>query len=171
MNFDDLKKKASLPTETVSLCLAGELVEELEQLEAAYLNASPAQNLGDGTKRQLAEQITAKRDEMEESTVDFHLRALPARAWSKFWANMPMKEEKESDESFDDRRFPFYAEMVSRTLVEPEMTPEQAAEFAEFVHASAWNRLAGACLRVNMGTVDIPNSVAASELIGSSEQT
>ena len=73
-SFDDIKRRATLPTRTVSLCLAGELVDEIEQLEQQWAESPPPTNIGDGTKRALAEQIQAKRAEMAEDTVDFHLR-------------------------------------------------------------------------------------------------
>ena len=100
---------------------------------------------------------------MREASVDFRLRALPAREWSKFWAHFPTREEKEADDAFEARRWPFFAEIVSLTCADPAMNLEQVGEFAGFVHASAWNALANACLNLNMGEVDIPNSVAASE--------
>ena len=170
-NFDDVKKLASLPTRTVPLCLAGELVEEHAQLERQLAETKPAVSLGDGTRRAIAEQILAVEQRMREATVDFRLRAMPSRAWSKFWASMPTHAEKESDDEWGERIFPFYAEMVARSCEDPEMTAEQAAELADILHGRAWNQLVSNCIGLNMGEVDIPNSVAASELIGSSEQT
>jgi hypothetical protein len=170
-DFADIRKHATLPTRTVSLCLAGELAEEVGELERQFLELGPAENLGDSRKRELAEEITAKRDEMREAGVDFRLRALPAREWSKLWAHFPTREEKETDDAFEARRWPFFAEMVSRTCADPEMSVEQVGELCDMVHASAWNALANACLNLNMGEVDIPNSVAASELTQDSTQT
>lgn len=170
--FDEVKARASLPTRTVTLCLAGELVEEIARLELQLAQAKAPTSIGEASPRRLiAEQIAAKQDQMRESSVDFHLRAMGARAWSTFWASMPERAEGEAARDWEERVFPSYAEMVSRACVEPAMTPEQVAELAEVLHASAWNKLAGAALAVNSGEVDVPNSAAASELIGNSEQT
>jgi len=55
--------------------------------------------------------------------------------------------------------------------VDPEMDVEQVGELADLLHTSAWNKLVSNCLGLNMGSVDVPNSAAASELIGNSGQT
>ena len=171
-NFDDIKKLAKLPTATVSLCLAGELVERIALLEQQLADAKPATNIGEASpKRVIAEQIAALQEEMRESTVDFHLRAMGARKWSKFWASMPTRGEKEPDEAWDERVFPFYADLVSRSVTDPVMSVAQVDELVELIHGGAWNRLANHCINLNMGAVDVPNSDAVSELIGNSEQT
>lgn len=171
-SFEEVKKRASLPTDTVSLCLAGELVERLAQLERQYADAKPSTSIGEASpKRAIAEQIVALQAEMAESTVDFKLLAMGARTWSKFWAGMPTRGEKESDEDWDERVYPFYADLVSRSCVDPAMSVEQVGELVELIHGGAWNRLANRCITLNMGSVDIPNSDAVSELIGTSEQT
>jgi len=170
-NFDDVKKLASLPTRTVPLCLAGELVEEIAQLELQLAEAPPPTSLGDGTRRQLAEQIVDLQERMRESTVDFHLLAKSAREWSKFWPTLPVREEKETGEQWGERIFPFYADMVSRSCTDPVMSVEQAGELADLLHMRSWDRLVSNCLNLNMGEVEVPNSVAASELTRTSEQT
>ncbi len=108
---------------------------------------------------------------MRDKTVEFHLKALGAKVWSLFWGSMPTRGEKESDESWGERIFPFYADMVSRCCVEPRLTLEQATELGDLIHTRAWGNLVGGCLGLNMGEIDLPNSAAASELIGTSEQT
>lgn len=172
-DFETIKSRATLPTRIVSLCLAGELVEEIRQLEQELANAKPPANLGEvPPKRVIAEKIAAAQERMRESTQDFHLRALGARKWSKFWATMPVRAEGETADVWDERVFPFYAEMVALCCAAPVLSIEEVTELAEDVlHSSAWNRLANSCLALNMGEVDIPNSAAASELIGTSEQT
>lgn len=171
-NFDDIKKRASLPTDTVALCLAGEMVEEIGRLEQQLADAKPPVSLGDASpKRLIAEQIVALQEQMREATAEFHLRAMGARAWTMFWSKLPDRADGESAEVWDARIFPFYAELVSRSCVDPEMSVEQVAELADLLHGSAWNRLARACMMLNNGTVDVPNSVAASELTEGSGQT
>jgi hypothetical protein len=172
LDFDAIKKRASLPTRTVSLCLAGELVEEHAQLELQLAELGPATSLAGGTdKRDLAEQILAVEEQMRESTVDFRLRALGAKVWTLFWGSMPTRGEKESDDSWGERIFPFYADMVSRCCVEPRMTIDQVTELADLLHSRAWNNLIGGCLGLNMGEIDLPNSAAASALIATSALT
>jgi hypothetical protein len=170
VNFDDLKKRASLPTRVVSLCLAGELVERIAGLERQLAEIKPATSL-EGTPRQIIlEEIAATQDEMRESTVEFKLRALGARAWGVYWARMPTREADEADEAWNEKVFPHYVELVSRSCVDPELTVEQADELADLLHHNAFSELVSACLGLNMGSLDIPNSVAVSDLTGNSEQ-
>ena len=170
-DFADLKKLASLPTRVVPLCLAGELVEEHAALERQFADAPPATSLEKSPKRVIAEQIVAVEDRMREATVDFRLRAMSARKWATFWARWPVRTKDETDEAWDGRIFPYWTEMISRSAENPRMSVEQVDELAGLVHSRAWSELVGACLGLNQGSVDVPNFEAASDLIGTSEQT
>lgn len=168
----DIKKRASLPTDTVSLCVAGELVDRLARLEAQLAAVKSATSLGDGGERRaIAEQIVALQEEMRASTVEFRLRALDSRAWSAFWAGWPVRQETETTAVWNARIWPTYLELVSRTCVDPTLTTEETDELAGLLHGSAWNRLVNAALALNMGDIDVPNSDAASALTENSEQT
>lgn len=172
MNFDDVRKLATLPTDTVALCLAGELVGEIAELERQLADARPATSVGEASPRRvIAERIAELQEQMRESTVDFRLRAFPSLEWSEFYAAMPALAEGESLAAWAARIRPYQAELLSRSCVEPEMTAEQATELGALVHATAWNRLIGACFDLNSHGVDIPNSDAASALIENSEPT
>lgn len=171
-HFDDVKKLASRPTRIVSLCLAGELVEQIDDLERQLAQAQAPTSLGDASpKRTIAEAILALQDQMREAMVDFHLRALPAREWSVFFADRPERKENESAEDWEPRHFAWWSEMVSRTCVDPAMTAEQVGELVDLLHHRAWAQLSTHAYLLNMGEVDVPNSVAASELTRDSEQT
>lgn len=170
--FDDIRKLASRRTITVPLCLAGELGDEYEQLEAQLADVKPATNLADASpRRAIAEQLQAIREQMVEATVDFHLRAFSPRAWGIFWNSKPERADGESAEAWDGRIFPFWCELVSRSCVDPEMEPGQVAELAEELNSGSWTRLVNQCILLNHREVDVPNSVAASDLTGNSEQT
>jgi hypothetical protein len=170
-NFDDVLKVATLPTRIVSLCLAGELLEELDSLERQLAAAKPATNLAESPQHAIAEQIKALQEQMRESTVEFHLRAMGARVFAAYWANRPERADGETDEAWDERSFADWTQLISRSCADPQMTAEQVAELADVLHARAWNELASACLTLNTGEVDIPNSAAASVLTLTSEQT
>lgn len=171
MDFDAVKKLASLPTDTLPLCLAGELVGEIADLERQLAATPAASNVGESPRRVIAEQIAELRERMQESTVDFRLRAMPSKVWTRFWSNMPVRGEKESHAEWSERVHPIYTELVSRTCVDPQMTVEQVDELSGLLHGSAWIRLTNACIAINAGEVNVPNFSAASDLTGSSEQT
>ena len=170
--FDDVKKLASRPTITVSLCLAGELVEEHARLEQLLEDAAPATSVGEvSPKRGIAEQIVALQEQMKEATVDFHLRALPSRQWGVLFADQPQRKEDESAQDWEPRWFGWQAAMVSATCVDPEMNADQLAELVDLLHYRAWVELATKAYVLNMGEIDLPNSEAASALTRDSEQT
>ena len=77
----------------------------------------------------------------------------------------------EAAEDWEPRQFAWQAEMVSRTCIEPAMDVEQVAELVDLLHFRAWTELATKAYVLNMGEINLPNSEAASELIGTSEQT
>jgi len=171
-DFDAVKKLATLPTRTVSLCLAGELVEEAARLERQLAEVRPATNLGDASpRRAILEQVEDVRARMRESTVDFHLQAMRARPWALFYAGAPTRKEDESDEDWEPRNFAWQADLVSRTCVDPVMTVEQVGELVDLLHSLSWAQLVNGAAVVNMGGIDVPNFEAASELTGTSEQT
>lgn len=170
-SFDDLKKRATLPTRVVPLCLAGELVEQIAGLERQLAELKPATSLEGSPRQGILEQIAAIQAEMRESTMDFKLRALGARAWGVFWARMPVRDKDELDEPWNERVFPFYLELISRSCVDPEMSPAQVDELADLLHSNAFNVLVSNCLALNMGALDVPNFDAVSELTRDSGQT
>jgi hypothetical protein len=109
---------------------------------------------------------------MRSSVVDFHLRAMPVRGeqgWMAMVARQPDRKENETFEAYQARIFLWHAEVVSRTVTDPKMTPEQVEELVERVHGATWTALAAACMSLNGGKVDIPNSAAASALTRDSE--
>lgn len=177
-DFDAVKKLATLPVRTVSLCLAGDLVDEYARLERQLAELKPATNLGDGAdKRVILEQMVDIRGRMQESTVDFRLQAIPARPFALFNATRPTRkadkdgEFTEPAEEWEPRIFAWQADLVSRTCADPVMNVEQVGELVDMLHAGSWSQLYSAAYVLNLGEVDIPNSEAASELIRSSEQT
>jgi hypothetical protein len=171
-NFDDVKKLASRPSRVVPLCLAGELVEQIDELERELVKAPEATSLAEGSpKRVIAEAIVGLQEQMREATVEFHLRALPAREWSVFFADRPERKENESAEDWEPRIFAWQAEMVSRSSADPVMSVEQVGELVDLLHHRAWATLSTHAYLLNMGEVDVPNSEAASELTRDSEQT
>jgi hypothetical protein len=172
LDFDEVRKLATRPTSVVSLCLAGELVEQIDQLERQLAKAAPPTNIGETSpRRAIAEQIVSLQDQMREATVEFHLRALPRRQWGVLFADQPQRKEGESAEDWEPRWFAWQAKVISRTCVEPAMDADQVEELVDVLHYKAWATLWTKAYLLNMGEVDIPNSEAASELTRDSEQT
>lgn len=171
LDFDTVRARASLPTRTVSLCLAGELVEQADQLEKQVAAVGKPTSLGDTTRKDLLTELAAVQEQMSDAMVEFKLRAMPARAWTTFWANRPEKADGETEDAYPDRMFAYWAQMLSRCCVEPAMTEAQVGELADLLHGRAWSLLVNQCITLNMDDVDLPNFDAASALSQDSAQT
>lgn len=174
MDFEAVKKLATRPVRTVPLYLDGETADEIEQLERRLEELPAPTSLGDSARQELAEQIVEAQNRMRESLVEFKLVAMPVRgpdSWTLFVARQPERAEKETDDAWQERIYPWYAEMVSRTVVEPAMSVEQVGELCDLLNNGSWMSLVNQCLDVNGRKLDVPNSEAASALTRNSGQT
>lgn len=160
--LSDVLKKATLPTRRVALCVAGELAGELLDLQYELEQLAEPTSLAGTGRAEVEAKIADVREQMRESNVEFELRALNSRAWNKLWLTLPTRIEGETDDAWADRSFPFYAELIARTVVDPKMDASGVTELAEAIHQAAWTALINECLMVNRAKVDIPNSAAAS---------
>jgi hypothetical protein len=161
--FEEVMALVTLPEDTVSLCLAANLMAEIADLQRRRDEAPPPSNLGERSPAAvLDEQIAAVAERMRASTVDFRLRALNGREWIAFHAGRPEPVKDESDDVWQARIFPWLAEMVSLTCVEPVMTSDQVGELVDRLPAQSWARLQNACYEINIGVVEAPNFVAVS---------
>lgn len=159
-SFEDIIKLASLPEDTVSLCLDGAVLDEISVLQRDLDAVGPPTSLGDQTGARLREQLVAAAERMRDSQVDFKLRALPGPEWDRFYPTMPDRAEKEADEEWMPRLFPWVCEMVARTCYDPKGDAAQVAELAQSLHSTAWNKLSNSCWRLNRREVEVPNFVA-----------
>lgn len=170
-SFDEIVAAATLPTRDVPLCLAGNLVAEYEQLERDLDAAPPGDSLAGGDRPAIVEKILHVQARMREATRSFRIRAMPARAWTRYWAAFPRRREGESSEAWNDREWPAYVDLVARSCVDPVLSLDQAGQIAEVLHGRAWNVLVNACIGVNLGDVDVPKFDAASAPSPDSELT
>ena len=153
----------ALPEDTVSLCLAANLLAEISDLQRQRVEAPPPSNLGERSPGAvLDERIAEVAERMKASTVDFKIRALGGREWVAFSATRPVPVKDEADDAWQARIFPWLAEMVSKTCVDPVMTPEQVGELVDRLPAQSWALLQNSCYSVNVGVVEAPNFVAVS---------
>lgn len=172
MDIDEILGKARLPESSVPLCLAGDLQSRWEELDHQLGTASAkAMSLGEiAPAKVIAEQMQALRDEMAASEVIFRLRALDARTWAKFRAEMP--EEGKTDEekaSYDDRFHRWACKALVITCFDPAMTVEKADQLSQRLSEGQWQQLTNAVWELNAGRRNIPFSSAASVLTQPSE--
>lgn len=164
--FAEILEQARRPEDTVELCLRGDLVAQFHALERQLVDAPRVgQSLSEASPASLlAAQITALREQMDDAKVTFHLRAMPPREWSDYDATQPAKLDDETDKQHRDRFFAWIVELVSRCLIEPELTPEQVVEVVDVLSPHQWNQLAERAWTLNTGVVSVPFSAAASAI-------
>ena len=154
---------ASLPEETLPLCLAGNLVGELADLQRQRAEAGPATSIGERSPAAVIdEQICELAERMKAATVVFRLRAMDGKKWDTLYATLPTRGKDETDEVWQPRLFVWVAQMVSLTCVDPVMTPEQVGDLVDRLHGLAWARLSNKCWGLNQGEVEVPNLVSVS---------
>lgn len=165
-NLDAVLAAARLPEKTVPLCLAGHLQARFEELERQLKAAqdSPARKLTDVGPQAIAEQMEALRGEMAESVVVFTLRALPSDEWRVLVAKHPS----------EDPMLKYNADtlgpaLVRRSVIDPQVSEEQWARLGKVLSDGQWEQLTDAAWALNRRAVDVPFSLAASQMLRTSE--
>lgn len=170
-SFDDLIAGATLPTTTVTLCVAGELQAQWEDLERELQDAIDAEDdslASGGESREIAERMDALREAMRayERTVKF--QALSQRAYSDLLAKHPPRKDNEDDQARSLNIETFPPALIAACAVEPVMTEEQVKQLAELLTNWQFNELFGASFMLNRSPVSIPKSVTVSEILANS---
>lgn len=179
---------AQAPGRTVEICLRGDLVAELEDLErqAEQARTKHVPSKEDATVAQLVEQIRALQEQMRDATEVFRLRALSPRRYRALREQHPPRrdaagEPDRGDASLGFNRDTFLHALIPLCTVSPELTGEQwrqllgdsetvAAELEaagkadEIVDGlltySQFLELANVCWMLNEGDVSVPFSPA-----------
>lgn len=179
MSIKDKLAKARLPERTVLICLNGDLVarhEEAEQeLEQAQRN--PGNSLAGNGATAIVERIEALEAQMREATETFVLRALPQRrnprddrpSWGELLERHPPRrgadgEIVEADKSLMLNAETFYDDLISVSVVSPEMDEADWASLFTVLTNRQYGDLSMAAWLLNRGEVDIPFSLAASRM-------
>jgi hypothetical protein len=165
------------------VCLRGDLVAQFEDLERDLRDArTDTQTMADqGRARQLAEQIEAVRQEMQQSAIVFRLRALNRKAWAKLLTEHPPRkkgtapdEAVEGDQSLGYNVETFFPALIRQCLIEPEVDDAQWERLDSLLSTRQYDDLAEAAIAVCRRKVDVPFSFAASAMTanygGDSEQ-
>lgn len=156
--FEEVMAVVALPEDTVPLCLAANLAAEVADLQRQRDEAPPAASIGERSPAALLdERIAEVAERMKAATVDFKLRAIGGREWEPFFLSRPTRGDDEAEDDWGARWFPWMAELVSRTCVDPVMTADQVGELVDRLHAAAWSQLQTACWVLNTGRVEAPN--------------
>ena len=171
-DVDAILTGARLPEDRVSICTRGDLVVEWRrlgrELAEAKVKAGADPRLAGGGAAGIVERMEALRAEIEASTVEFRLRALPRKRWAELAdAHPPRKKDGKvhpDDVAMGVNRDTFLPALVRASTVEPKLRDETWAALldadGELLGEQQWRQLWRACWNLNMAEVDVPFSVA-----------
>jgi hypothetical protein len=177
--FQDKIANAKLPRLTVPICLRGDLVAEIEQLDRELVAAgsSPSTGMEDGARlRELAERIEALRTEMREdgNNHDFILQALPTRDYRALKAQHPPRLDDDGDVVAEDHVLRANIDTLAEPLlraccVDPVLDDATWRSVEPILSDGQYDDLVKAAIVVNQGAVRVPFSRAASKVMRSTE--
>lgn len=173
-NFADILGTAKLPEKTVPLCLRGDLVAELEDLERKLEDAE--KDRGDSLDAGadvagLVEEIELLQGQMKESIYTFKVRALSRRAYRALVAEHPARQDVDDDgnkkvnaddESLGFNVTTFFEALLRIALIDPELDDTAWEQLLDALTDRQFDELAGAAWLLNRTEVDIPFSRAGS---------
>lgn len=162
---------AKLPERSVDLCLRGDLVAQLQELQRELVDAQREDegSFDGGAALPVAQQIQALREEMLEYSVVFKLHALPRRKWTAMVAAHPPREDNEPDRVMGLNQETFFDALVKACVVDPVLDAADWADLDDRLSDGQWQALVNAAWAVNARDVDVPFSRAASRILANSE--
>jgi len=160
---------------TVPLCMAGDLLARLQdlqrQLDEATQERKANASLASGSRtREIADEIEAVRVEMAAHTIVFRLRALRGAAFRDLQLAHPPREDVARDVRAGFNELTFADALIRACVVDPVLDAEDWAQLDELSDAQ-WQVLAGAAYAVNAADVDIPFSRSAWQVLAESDAT
>ncbi|WP_327378015.1 hypothetical protein OG393_31055 [Streptomyces sp. NBC_01216] len=164
-DIEDILKRARPREHTVRVCIAGDVAAEVDRLEAELASLSdwkPGSMADQHPGIELAERISAAREQMRAAEVSFTFRALGRLEWSDLVAQHPGQT---ADEAWDSKTLPLA--LVSACAIDPVMTPEQVDDLFETLNEAQRQQLIEAAWQVNGEGTSIPFSLHASAILAS----
>ncbi len=171
MNLDELLNSARLPERTVQVCLRGDLQADFEELQRQLVAAqnAPRDSIADGgTVHDLAQQIEALREQMTSHTLTVRLRAMPRADFVDLSKPHKVREDEPRDRILGVNTETFFPTLIRRAVVEPAFTDAQWERFTAALTDQQYDEIATAAWNLNRGKVDVPFSLAASQIMSNS---
>lgn len=172
-DIDDLLAAARLPETTVPLCLRGDLVAEVEELERQLVTeeAKPKVSIASGgSARALAERIAQLQGEMEAYTRPFRLRAMARHDWTRFLMEHPPRSGNDLDARVGYNQETFLPALIRRCLVDPALSDDQWAKLDAVLTDAQFDMLSSAAWGINRRDVSVPFSPTASRILRSAPE-
>lgn len=174
-NWDDLKKNFQPQSDSVPICLRGDLAARYERLEQELTEAQDEDakdSLAAGGKaRKIAQEMEDLRGEMLRYTHDFQFRALPktgsatAPGYRDLVADHRPREGDADDAIWGANLATFPIALIQACCIDPVMTVDQVEEMDGMLAEGQMLELFGVALRLNRENADVPKSALASEIL------
>lgn len=172
MDLDTALASAKRPERTVALCLRGDLVAEVEELERqlhAVRQEEQTSLAGNPKARELAERIEALRGEMKDSTATLRLRGLSNPEWVALIREHEPRDGNKDDEAIGYNAEAFFPALVKSCLVG--VSDEQFDRLYALISAGQFDELLNAAMDVSRRKVSVPKSFAASAVLQQTSET
>ncbi len=160
--------EAQLPERTVEVCLRGDLVARIEELER-QAEATDQPDMMNNPALMIVREIEALQEQMRASTRALRLRALPRTEYTALEAAHPVRKDNEHDKKTGWNVETFPEALIRRCLVEPVFTDAQWSRFVDCLTQHQYDRLGVVAIEVNKRDVAVPFSFAASRIRSNSE--
>lgn len=165
--IDDVLATATRRSETVALCLRGDLAKQHDDL-VDELERLTSTNASDEETSAVAEQIAAVEADVHAATVEFVVAGMGRLAWSNLLAAHAPQPEHIATYGFRLRWNPetFPAAAIAASIVTPEdVTEDHVRRLEEIATEAEWEALWGAVLTVNLEGRRPGESRAASAIL------
>lgn len=167
-DVDAILTGARLPEDRVPVCTRSDLVVQWQrlgqELAAAKLKNAADPRLAGGDTADIVRQMEALRAEVEASTVEFVLRALPRKQWHDLVEAHPPRKNDDGDVRMEVNRETFLPALVQASTVEPKLRDETWQQLLDpasgLLSEQQWRQLWRACWNLNVRELDVPFSVA-----------
>lgn len=172
--YEDWKKRRSKPRATAVLAADAGLHDQLQDVRRraqairADARAAGMMDQPDDAKA-LDEEARQVEERIRESGVEFVFEAIGHKPWSDLLAKHPPDEEQKAKRfQYDPRTFEPAA--IKASLVDPEMTEQEFAEFFDDLNEGEFMELWSACLAANVSGGGNPEALTATEQAPSSRK-
>jgi hypothetical protein len=166
-DINEILGQIKLPERVYPLCLRADLRAEWEDLNRQLRQAETdaASSLAGASNTDLAELIRAVETQMAEHTVQVKLRALRRKQWSDLVAKHPPRPNTDDRDTNNET---FGVAVLAACAVDPAMNEDQAGQLIDAMTTGQWNDLQTILYNLNMGSVEVPKSRLASEIMQAS---
>lgn len=168
-NWEDLKKGFKPQSDSVPICLRGDLAARYEQLERELIEAQDADTTDSlaagGKARKVAQEMEDLRAEMLDFTHDFQFRALPKKEYRDLLADHRPRDGDKDDAMWGANLATFPQALIQACCTDPVMTVEQVEEMDGMLADGQMLEMFGCALRLNRENADVPKSALASAVL------